>query len=374
MDFVEYQGKAILAEAGLAVPRGIHCTTADEAANAVETLGPSAIKAQVPIGKRGKAGGIRLVADAAEARAATREIMALTIGGYAVDSVLVEQKAPIAREFYAAVMNDLSARAPLVLFSPEGGMDIEELAATRPEALCRIPVAIEHGIDEAQVRGALEGMGLGEHLDAVAGFLVRLYDVYLQRDAELVEINPLALLEDGTLLALDCKLTVDDAAAYRQAAASERATPEPKSELESRASGLGFKFIELDGKVGVLANGAGLTMTTMDVISHYGGQAANFLEIGGDAYTKATPALELVLSNPHVKSLIINFCGAFARTDVMTEGVVEAWETLKPEVPVFFSIHGTGEDKAVELLQSRLGITPYDRMEDAVKAAVEAAQ
>lgn len=374
MDFVEYAGKQILAEAGLPIPKGVYCRTAEEAAAAVDRLGPSAIKAQVPIGKRGKAGGIKLVDDADAARAAAASILSMQIGGYDVAGLLVEQKAPIRREFYAAVMNDMSARSPLVLFSAEGGMDIEELADERPEAICRIPVDIEQGLARAQVVAALAGMQLDEYVDAIADLLARLYDVYLERDAELVEINPLVLLEDDSLVALDCKLRIDDAAAYRQGDYVARSTPEPCSTLEARGADLGFKFIELDGEVGLLANGAGLTMTTMDVISHAGGRPSNFLEIGGEAYTKATPALELVLSNPRVKSLIVNFCGAFARTDVMTEGVIEAWETLNPQVPVFFSIHGTGEDEAVELLQARLGITPYDRMEDAVQAAVEAAQ
>ena len=144
--------------------------------------------------------------------------------------------------------------------------------------------------------------------------------------------------------------------------------------LEERGASHGLKFIQLDGNVGVLANGAGLTMTTMDVIDHFGGKPANFLEIGGEAYTKAEVALDLVLSNPGVKSLVVNFCGAFARTDVMAEGVVLAWESLKPKIPAFFSIHGTGEDEAVKLVRERLGIEPYDFMEDAVKAAVEAAK
>ncbi len=374
MDFVEYAGKQILAAAGLAIPRGIHCTTAEDVVDAVRILGPSAIKAQVPIGKRGKAGGIKLVGDETEARSAAGQILGMSIGGYRVPSVLVEQKAAISREFYAAVMNDTAARQPLVLFSAEGGMDIEELAQSRPEAICRIAVDIEKGLDARQVGAALAAVDLGAQRDAVAELLVRLYEVYLQRDAELVEINPLAVLADGSLVALDCKFRIDDSAAFRQTEQLAQGTPEPRSELEERGAELGFKYIELDGEVGLLANGAGLTMTTMDVIAHCGGRAANFLEIGGDAYTKATPALELVLANPKVKSLVVNFCGAFARTDVMTQGVVDAWATLRPTVPVFFSIHGTGEEEAVAILQQHLGIEPYDRMEDAVQAAVEAAR
>jgi succinyl-CoA synthetase beta subunit len=167
---------------------------------------------------------------------------------------------------------------------------------------------------------------------------------------------------------------LDDAAAYRQEDIVRFGAPAPMTALEQRGAESGLKFIQLDGNVGVLANGAGLTMTTMDVIRHFGGRPANFLEIGGEAYTKSAAALDLVLSNPGVRSLIINFCGAFARTDVMAEGVVKAWQELKPATPAFFSIHGTGEDEAIALVRARLGIEPYDLMEDAIQAAVRAAQ
>lgn len=375
MDFLEYQGKAVLAEAGLPTPAGRYCETVDEVVAAVQELGPCAVKAQVPTGKRGKAGGIRLVANAQEAAAAAADILALTIGGHEVAGLLVEQQIKIARELYAAVMNDLSARTPLLLFSTQGGMDIEEVAASNPEAICRIPLAMEGTPDTAELEQALAALDLDDALrPSVVRFLQRLHALYLEKDLELLEINPLAVLEDGTLVALDCKLTVDDSALFRQPDLAGRGAPERRTELEERGVQSGLKYIELDGNVGVLANGAGLTMTTMDVISHFGGSPANFLEIGGDAYTKGEAALQLVLADPKVKSLVINFCGAFARTDVMTEGIVAAWEVLKPEIPVFFSVHGTGEDRAVEILESRLGVTPHDRMEDAVAAAVEAAQ
>lgn len=178
----------------------------------------------------------------------------------------------------------------------------------------------------------------------------------------------------GDLIALDCKLTLDDGATPRQAALAATGSPEQLTALERKAQALALKFIELDGNVGVLANGAGLTMTTMDAISHFGGKPANFLEIGGESYTKAKPALELVLANPNVKALLVNFCGAFARTDVMAEGVITAWLELKPKIPIVFTIHGTGEDEAIAMVKARLGIEPHDLMDDAVKAAVAAAK
>jgi succinyl-CoA synthetase beta subunit len=214
---------------------------------------------------------------------------------------------------------------------------------------------------------------LREAESAVVDVLVRLCKAFVDSDAELVEINPLAVLTDRRVVALDAKVTLDDAAAFRHPVLAAAAAPEPATGLERRGAEAGLKFLQFDGNVGVLANGAGLTMTTMDVIRHFGGRPANFLEIGGEAYTKAETALGLVLANPGVKSLVVNFCGAFARTDVMAEGVVRAWQKLNPSLPVFFSIHGTGEEEAIRLVREQLRIEPFDLMEDAVKAAVEAA-
>jgi succinyl-CoA synthetase beta subunit len=272
------------------------------------------------------------------------------------------------------VLHDTAARKPLILFSTEGGMDIEDIAADKPDAIRRLTVEIDAALAPADIAAMLAGLGLGAAEPQVAAVLQKLYSAYRVRDGELLEINPLALLADGRVVALDCKFVLDDAAVYRQPEIAAGGAASAMTDLEKRAAGAGLKLIQLDGNVGVLANGAGLTMTTMDVIRHFGGKPANFLEIGGEAYTKSEIALDLVLSNPGVKSLVINFCGAFARTDVMADGVVKAWAKLKPKVPVFFSIHGTGEVEAVKLVRAALGIEPYDFMEDAVQAAVEAAR
>ncbi|MCK6451959.1 MAG: acetate--CoA ligase family protein [Alphaproteobacteria bacterium] len=370
MNLEEHAAKPLLAEAGIAVPKGAVCGDADAAARAAAWLGPCVVKAQVPAGKRGKAGGIRLAATPEEARIAAASILGLEIGGHAVNRVLVEQQVPIARELYAAVINDPASRGPLLLFSADGGMDIEEIAATRPDSLQRLPIDIEAGMEPARAQGLAAGMGNASA--AVAATLVALYRLYRDCDAELLEINPLVITGDGHVMALDCKLVIDDAALPRRPDLAKLGTPEKLTELERRGRALGLRYIELEGPVGLLANGAGLTMTTMDAIAHAGGGAANFLEIGGDAYTQAQPALELVLSNPRVRSLVVNFCGAFARTDVMADGVVKAWKVLRPAIPVFFSIHGTGEEEAVALVRRELGIEPFDRMEDAVAAAVGA--
>jgi len=374
VNFIEHAGKAVLAEAGVAIPNGMIVASAQAAAEAARRIGPCVIKAQVPAGKRGKAGGIRLAATPDEARALAAEILTLEIAGYKVDKVLVDPQVKIAQEFYAAVLNDPASKGPLLLFSFEGGMDIEELVATRPDSLIRIAVDVRKGIDAATVASKLGAESPRRPVAAIAGILAKLYAAYAANDAELLEINPLVVTAAGDLIALDCKLTLDDGAIPRREALSRTGTPDKLTALETKAQALHLKFIELDGNVGVLANGAGLTMTTMDAISHFGGKPANFLEIGGESYTKAKPALELVLANPNVKALLVNFCGAFARTDVMAEGVIDAWEQLKPKIPIIFTIHGTGEDEAIAMVKSRLGIEPYDLMDDAVKAAVAAAK
>jgi len=374
MNFEEYVAKPLLAEAGIAVPPGRLARTPQEAADAARTIGPCVVKAQVPTGKRGKAGGIRLAADATEARAHAEAILGMEIAGHRVEKVLIEGQVPIAREFYAAVLNDSASRGPMVLFSTLGGMDVEEAAERDPTAMRRLPVDIAEGLTTTQAQSALRGLDLGGKEAEVADALVKLYGAYRANDAELLEINPLTLTAEGRIVALDCKFVLDDSSAPRHAGLAAQAAPEELTGLEAEAQAVGLKYIELSGSVGVLANGAGLTMTTMDAITHFGGAPANFLEIGGEAYTKATTALEILLKNKNVKSLLVNFCGAFARTDVMAEGVVKAWQALKPDIPVFFTIHGTGEEEAVALVRRELGIEPYDLMDDAVKAAVAAAR
>ena len=373
MNFEEHAAKPLLEAAGIAVPRGRLALSADDARAIAAGLGaPVVVKAQVPAGKRGKAGGVRPADDPAAAGEAASAILGMEIAGHRVESVLVEERAAIAAEYYAAVLNDPASKGPLVMFSPEGGMDVEEVAAATPERVRSAPVDIRHGFDPESARAMLDGLAPEIDEAPVAETLAALYRAYRDNDAELLEVNPLARRRDGRLIALDCKFTLDDSAVKRQEAIAGAGSPEPMTDLEARAQGIGLKYIELDGDVGVVANGAGLTMTTMDVITRHGGRPANFLEIGGEAYTKAKPALELVLANPRVKRLVVNFCGAFARTDVMTGGVLDAWEALAPPVPVFFSVHGTGSTEAREMLRRRLGVTPYPTMDEAIAAAVAA--
>jgi len=374
MNFEEHAAKPLLAAAGIAVPESALATTPADAALVAEKIGPCVVKAQVPTGKRGKAGGIKLAGTPAEAEAAAQKIIGMDIAGNTVEQVLVEAQADIAAEYYACVMTDAASKGPLMLFSTEGGMDIEEVADANPDMIVRLLIDIRNGVDRAATEAALDGIGLDDKTGPIADVLEKLYDVYFNNDAELVEINPLIATGAGNLVALDCKFSLEDSGANRRPELVNKGAPEKLTELESRGRDIGLRYIELDGDVGVLANGAGLTMTTMDVVRHYGGEPANFLEIGGEAYTLGKPALELVLSNPRVKCLLVNFCGAFARTDVMTEGIVNAWQELKPTLPVFFTIHGTNEDEAIALVRERLNMEPYDLMDDAVKAAVAAAK
>ncbi len=370
MNFEEYAAKPLLAEAGIAVPPSRLATTPDEAAATGGELGAVVVKAQAPTGKRGKAGGIKAADGAAEARAAAEAILGMEIAGHRIEKVLVEARSDIAHEYYAAVLNDPASKGPMVMFSTEGGMDIEEIAAETPEKLRKTAVDIRVGFDADAATAMLAGLDLAAD---VSETLVKLYAVYCATDAELLEINPLVVTGDGDVIALDCKLAMDDSAIKRQTERAAKGAPDKLTELEQRGEDLGIKYIELDGNVAVLANGAGLTMTTMDVVRHHGGAPANFCEIGGEAYTKAKDALDMVLAKPGVKSLVVNFCGAFARCDVMMEGILNAWEELKPELPVFFSIAGTGDEVAIEMLKTRLGRAPEADMDAACEAAVEAA-
>ena len=374
MNFEEHAAKPLLHAAGISVPRGRLARSAGEAeAAAAELAVPVVVKAQVPAGRRGRAGGIGVADDPRAAHDAATAILGMEIAGHRVASVLVEERAEIAAEYYAAVLGDAASKGPLVMFSPEGGMDVEEIAATKPERLRQAQVDILQGFGPGAARAMLGGLGLGAAEEPVARTLAALYRAWRGNDAELLEVNPLARLADGRLVALDCKFVLDDSGVSRREALAATGSPEPLTVLEQRARSLGLGYIELDGDIGVLANGAGLTMTTMDVIAHHGGRPANFMEIGGAAYTKARPALELVLDNARVRCLLVNFCGAFARTDVMVAGMLDAWEALGPAIPVFFSVHGTGSAEARAMLRERLGAEPYETMDEAIAAAVAAA-
>jgi len=370
MNFEEHAAKPLLRSAGIATPDGEVVTQAAGAGVVAARFDGAVVKAQAPSGKRGKAGGIKVVASADEAVEAAEAILGMSIGGYRVERLLVEAQVDIVSEYYVAVLNDPETKGPLVLFSPFGGMDIEEIALEHPDAIYRYAVDIREGFRAADAQGMFADEVPEPGSEALGDLLERLYNVYRDNDAELLEINPLVVTSTNELVALDCKFTLDDSAIKRREALAANGVPEQLCEMEFAAKQLGFKYIDLEGEIGVLANGAGLTMTTMDVVEHYGAKPANFLEIGGDAYTLAKPALELLLTNPRITALVVNFCGAFARTDVMVEGVVAAWKELAPTLPVFFSVHGTGEEEAVAMLRAELNLEPYDTMDEAIQAAI----
>ena len=369
----EHWGKKFLAGAGIIIPRGRIAATPDDAAAAARAIGtPLVVKAQVPAGRRGKSGGILFASSPDETSQAARRLLGSEIEGLIVEQVLVEERLSIARELYLAITHDSLRQRPVVLCSTQGGGEIDELHRTAPERVFKHYIDIRRGLDIAGARRLVDATPLEPSTrEALGATIATLYGLYRSLDAELAEINPLGLTTAGTLVALDCKLVIDDSALGRQPTLPQAAPTGTLLERRARAEGL--LYIELNGNVGVLANGAGLTMATMDAIAHYGGQPANFMEVGGDGYRKAGPALSIVLANPRVQSLLVNLCGAFARTDVIVEGLLGAWERLHPTVPAVFSIHGTGEARAVDLVRTRLNLQPYDLMDDAVRAAVRLA-
>lgn len=366
----EHDAKQLIAAGGVAIPAGAIATTADAAYGAAsEVRAPVMVKAQVPSGKRGKGGGIVKCDSANDAREAAERLLGSTLGDFAIDRVLVEACADIAHELYAAITIDPALGGPLLMLSTEGGMDIEEVHATSPDKVQMVPIDIREGLGAGVAMDAAIATGLDPAVQtSLAGLLLTLYGLFRHYDAQLLEINPLAITGSGELIALDCKLVIDDNAMFRQPdVGPERHTG---TALELEAKQQDFLFVELGGDVGVLANGAGLTMSTMDAVTALGGSPANFLEVGGMAYKRATPALSLVLKNPNVKSLLVNLCGAYARTDVIAEGLIAGFQELKPDLSVSFCIHGTGEERAQQLVRDELGIEPHETMDDAVKEAI----
>ena len=374
LNLLEHSAKFLLRSVGIMTPQGAVVTSPDQAVRIASELGSVMVKAQVPAGGRGRSGGILRADRVAEARQAAASLIGRRLGPHRVREVLVEHLLPVEQELYAAVMNHVPSRSIRIVFSVCGGVEVEDTAGSNPTMVHSLDIDPRSSLGVDAASGLIEGAGYEGPIEEVAATLVGMHTLFRDHDAELIEINPLAVIRDGRVVALDCKFSVDPSAAARQTGIASMAANEPLTPLEESAREAGLKLVELDGDIGVLANGAGLTMTTMDVISQRGGRPANFLEIGGDAYTKARPALELVLQHPRVRSLVVNFCGAFARTDVMVDGLTQAWLELQPEIPAFFTVHGTGSDRARRLLGARLGLEPYPTMDEAVEAAIGASR
>ncbi|MHB1415172.1 MAG: ADP-forming succinate--CoA ligase subunit beta, partial [Chloroflexota bacterium] len=370
MRLFEFQAKNILSNLGVSVPKGAVAKDPEQAARiAAELNGPAAVKAQILAGARGKAGGVRFAEGAAGAGEAARSLLGTTLNGFPVESVLVEQKLAIARELYLGITTDRSRRCPVAVFCPTGGMDIEEVARLAPERVIISPIDPGDGFYGYQSMNLLLQGGLSEkQLTTIADLAVRLYSVYWQYDAEMVEINPLVVCESGDVVAADARMSIDDNALSRQKSLPKNTMPGSSLEIEAREAGL--TYVPLDGDICVLANGAGLTLATMDLIAAYGGRPANFTEVGGGNYVKARQSLQIALSRPGLKALFVNVFGAFARADFIADGVTQALVELKPDLPIVACIRGTEEETGWRLVRERLGIEPHKDMETAAKEVV----
>lgn len=375
MNLIESQAKAIFAEAGIPVPRGRLATTPDEAKQiAADIGGRVVVKAQVPIGGRGKAGGIQLADDPDGAYEQAQRILGMDLRGFTVEQVLVEEAAAIEQEFYLSITADRDRQANVVIFSTEGGVDIEEVAEKTPEKVIKLWLDAGLGLRDFHIRDVAYRAGVApEVLKQLAPILHTMYDIMRSKDALLVEINPLALLADGRIVALDGKMEIDDNALFRQSAIAADKREEGEHPLEKEAERRGLAYVKLDGHVGVIGNGAGLVMTTLDMIQRSGGQAANFLDIGGGARAEVVRnALELVLADPDVKSVLINVFGGITRGDEVAKGLLEAISTLEINVPIVVRLAGTNAEEGLELLKGS-PLTPADTFEEVARKAVEAA-
>jgi succinyl-CoA synthetase beta subunit len=355
MDLLEYQGKQLLARHGIPVPRGKVAATIDEAAAAANEIGyPCAVKAQVQIGGRGKLGGIKIAGDEAQAREHAGAILGMNIRGLTVHEVWIEGASEIASEYYASIVFDRSAKAPLVMLSTRGGMDIEQVAEETPEAIATLHVdpllgfqpfhgrrlAFEAGVDADVVRG-------------VGTFLAALYATFVDEEAMLVEVNPLVVTPERAVVALDAKVTLDDNALYRHPENAELRDLSAEDPQERMAKERHLTYVKLDGDIGILGNGAGLVMSTLDVVAQHGGAPANFLDAGGGAKAEAiTAAVEVILSNPKVTAVLFNIFGGITRCDEVARGLIEAFEQIRPNVPFVVRLDGTNGTLGRELLEA----------------------
>jgi succinyl-CoA synthetase beta subunit len=378
VDLLEYQGKQYFARFGIPVSAGGVATTADEVVELSERLGyPVVVKAQVQVGGRGKAGGIKLAGNADEARAHAEAILGMDIRGHLVRVVWVERASDIAKEYYASFTLDRGAKAHLAMVSARGGVDIEEVAAEDPGAIARLHVDPYLGFSEAQARQLVDEAGLDDEAkDGAVSILVNLYRCFVEGDADLVEVNPLILTPDGRVHALDAKVTLDDNASFRHPEWEEYAGTAELDDRERLAQKAGLQYVGLDGFVGIIANGAGLAMSTCDVVNQVGGQPANFLDIGGGASAEVMAnALEVINSDPSVRSIFINIFGGITRGEDVANGIVTALGRVEIKVPMVIRLDGTNAQQGREILrtvESDMVITSPSMME-AAHLAVELA-
>ena len=385
MDLYEYQARDVFEKHGVPVLGGIVATTPAEAKAAAEQLGGGTVvvKAQVKTGGRGKAGGVKLAHSPEEAEARASEILGMDIKGHTVHRVMIAEGAKIAEEYYFSVLLDRSERRYLAMASVEGGMEIEQLAVERPEALARIAVDPTVGIDEAKAKEIVDAAGFAPEIaDEVAGVLQKLWTVYEAEDATLVEVNPLVRTEDGAIIALDGKVTLDENASFRHADHAELEDKAAADPLEAKAKGLGLNYVKLDGEVGIIGNGAGLVMSTLDVVAYAGEQhgvkPANFLDIGGGANAEIMAnGLDVILGDSQVKSVFVNVFGGITACDEVANGIVKALEILGDAAakPLVVRLDGNNVEEGRKILAEANHplVTVVPTMDEAAAKAAELA-
>ncbi|MCA1728058.1 MAG: ADP-forming succinate--CoA ligase subunit beta [Actinobacteria bacterium] len=379
MDLYEYQGKELLRRFGIETLEGSVAGSPEEARAAAEQFGGTvAVKAQVLTGGRGKAGGIKVVKEPEDAEKAARQILGMEIKDHTVRQVLVEAGAEIESEMYLSILVDRAEKKPLILFSIEGGVDIEEVAETNPEAVVRIYIDPLLGLLPYQIRELTFDAGLeGDVAKGVGKTLNNLYKAFTESDASLVEINPLVATSDGRVLALDAKVTVDNSSLFRHSDIAELHDVEAADPEEQRAQEAGLQYVKLDGDVGILGNGAGLVMSTLDVVAQAGGEPANFCDVGGGANAeKISEALDIVTANKQVKSVLFNIFGGITRGDEVARGLLGALERSEIDLPIVVRLDGTNAEEGRQILAENTPENVYteETMLDAARKAVELAQ
>jgi succinyl-CoA synthetase beta subunit len=378
VDLYEYQGKQFFAEYGIPVSPGEAVTTVDAAVAAADRVGyPVVVKAQVQVGGRGKAGGIKLAANADECREHASNIIGMDIKGHTVEVVWIEKASDIAEEYYASFTLDRAAKKHLGMLSAQGGVEIEAVAEKDPDAIAKIWVDPVDGLDETTARAWVEQAKLNPKAnDGAVDILLKLYRAYVDGDADLVEINPLILKPTGEVHALDAKVTLDGNAIFRHPDYEQYDATQVRDERETAAHEKGLQYVGLDGYVGVIANGAGLAMSTVDIVNQVGGKPANFLDIGGGANAEVmSGALEVINNDPNVRSILINIFGGITKGEEVANGIVAALGRVQIDSPIVIRLDGTNADEGREILKAHLSdsLQMQPTMLDAARRAVELA-
>jgi succinyl-CoA synthetase beta subunit len=376
MKLHEYQSKQIFSRYGIPIPKGRVAATASEARHIADELGGRVvIKSQVLVGGRGKAGGIKVAKDSAEAEQFATQILSMEIKGLPVRKVLVDEAAAIEQEIYLGITNDRAAKKPVIMASSAGGVEIEEVAKTNPEKIIKLHINPLLGIKDYQTRDVAAGIDLPrEHWKSFGEILKGLWQVYNDNDATLAEINPLVIGKDKRLIALDGKMLIDDNALFRHPELSEMRDTDEDAPSEVEARKYGLTFIKLDGNIGCMVNGAGLAMASMDILKFFGGEPANFLDIGGGASSdKVAAAMRIILTDPNVKAILFNIFGGITRCDEVAKGILTAMSEVKPKVPMVVRLVGTNAEEGRAILANANMITA-ETLADAAQKAVAAAK